>query len=45
LSNSSGVGWALVILAAGIVVYFVMRAVNSSRGINTKMIFQELPPD
>ena len=45
LSNSSGVGWALVILVAGIVVYFVMKAVNSSRGINTKMIFQELPPD
>ena len=45
LSNSSGVGWALVILLAGIVVYFVMKAVNSSRGINTKMIFQELPPD
>jgi amino acid transporter len=45
LSNTSGVGWALVILVAGIVVYFVMRAVNSSRGINTKMIFQELPPD
>jgi len=45
LSNSSGVGWALVILLAGIVVYFVMKAVNNSRGINTKMIFQELPPD
>jgi amino acid transporter len=45
LSNSSGVGWALVILVVGIVVYFVMKAVNNSRGINTKMIFQELPPD
>jgi amino acid transporter len=45
LSNSSGVGWALVILVAGIVVYYVMKAVNNGRGINTKMIFQELPPD
>jgi amino acid transporter len=45
LSNSSGVGWALVLLVAGIVVYFVMKAVNNSRGINTRMIFQELPPD
>ncbi len=45
LSNASGVGWALIFLLIGIVIYFVMRAVNTSRGINVKMIFQELPPD
>ena len=45
LSNSAGVGWALIFLLAGIVIYFVMRAVNTSRGINVKMIYQELPPD
>src|SRR5229473_849861 len=45
LSNSSGVGWALVFIAVAIVIYFVMRFVNTSRGINVKMIFQELPPD
>src|SRR5215472_6346304 len=45
LSNSAGVGWALIFLLVGIVIYFVMRAVNASRGINVKMIFQELPPD
>ncbi|MGZ3611166.1 MAG: hypothetical protein ACXVBU_14015, partial [Ktedonobacteraceae bacterium] len=45
LSNSAGVGWALIFLLIGIVIYFVMRAVNTSRGINVKMIFQELPPD
>lgn len=45
LSNASGVGWALIFVVIGIVVYFVMRAVNTSRGINVKMIFQELPPD
>src|SRR6266481_2885870 len=45
LSNSAGVGWALIFLVVGIVIYFVMRAVNTSRGINVKMIFQELPPD
>jgi APA family basic amino acid/polyamine antiporter len=45
LSNSAGVGWALIFLVIGIVIYFVMRAVNISRGINVKMIFQELPPD
>ncbi len=45
LSNSAGVGWALIFLVIGIVIYFVMRAVNTSRGINVKMIYQELPPD
>jgi amino acid transporter len=45
LSNSSGVGWALIFILVGIVIYFVMRAVNTSRGINVKMIYQELPPD
>lgn len=45
LTNVSGVGWALIFLVVGIIVYFVMRAVNTSRGINVKMIFQELPPD
>ena len=45
LSNSSGVGIALILVVIGIVVYFVMRSVNTSRGINVKMIFQELPPD
>jgi amino acid transporter len=45
LSNSAGVGWALIFLVIGIVIYFVMRAVNISHGINVKMIFQELPPD
>jgi amino acid transporter len=45
LTNASGVGWALIFIVVGIVVYLVMRAVNTSRGINVKMIFQELPPD
>jgi amino acid transporter len=44
-ANTSGIGWALVFIAVGIVVYFVMRFVNASRGINVKMIYQELPPD
>ena len=44
-SNTSGIGWALVFIAVGIVIYFVMRFVNATRGINVKMIYQELPPD
>ncbi len=45
LSNTSGVGVALIFIIVGIVVYIVMRAVNTSRGINVRMIYQELPPD
>jgi hypothetical protein len=45
ITDSSGVGGSLVIVVIGIIIYFVMRAVNNSRGINTKMMFQELPPD
>ncbi len=44
-TNTSGIGWALILLVVGIIIYFVMRAVNVSRGINVKMIYQELPPD
>jgi len=44
-SNTSGIGWALVFIAVGIVIYFAMKAINNSRGISTKMMFQELPPD
>jgi amino acid transporter len=45
LTNASGVGWALIFIVVGIIVYLIMRVVNTSRGINVKMIFQELPPD
>ena len=44
-TNTSGIGWALVFLLIGIAIYFVMRFVNTSRGINVRMIYQELPPD
>lgn len=45
LSNSSGIGWGLIFVIVGIAVYIVMRLVNNARGINVKMMFQELPPD
>ena len=44
-TNTSGIGWALVFLVVGIIIFFVMRFINTSRGINVKMIYQELPPD
>jgi amino acid transporter len=45
LSNPSGIGMALIFVLVGIVIYVVMRLVNNARGINVKMMFQELPPD
>jgi amino acid transporter len=45
LSNPSGIGMALIFVLVGIVIYAVMLAVNNARGINVKMMFQELPPD
>jgi amino acid transporter len=44
-ASTSGISWAIGILILGIVIYLVMKAVNNSQGINTKMMFQELPPD
>ncbi len=45
LSHRSGVGWALVFIVIGIVIYFVMRFTNIRRGINVKKIYQRLPLD
>lgn len=44
-SNTSGIGGALIVIVVGIVIYFVMKAANIRQGVNTKMMFQELPPD
>lgn len=44
-SNTSGIGLALIIIVVGIIIYFVMKVINNSHGINTRMMFQELPPD
>jgi amino acid transporter len=45
LSSSSGIGWGLIFVLLGIIIYIAMRLVNNARGINVKMMFQELPPD
>lgn len=44
-SNTSGISWAIGLIVVAIIIYFAMKTVNNSRGINTKMIYQELPPD
>jgi APA family basic amino acid/polyamine antiporter len=43
--NRTGVTFTLVIFAAGIVVYVLQWLVNRSRGIDTRLMYQELPPD
>lgn len=44
-NSSDGVALSLAVVLLGIIIYFVMKAINNSHGINTKMMFQELPPD
>lgn len=44
-ANTNGIGYAVIFIVLGIAIYYTMRLVNVSRGINVKMIFQELPPD
>jgi len=44
-ASSSGVTWAVGLVLVGIVIYFVMKAINNANGINTRMMFHELPPD
>jgi basic amino acid/polyamine antiporter, APA family len=43
--NRTGVTFTLLIFAAGIVVYALQWAANRSRGIDTRLMYQELPPD
>lgn len=45
LSNSSGTGMALLFVLVGIAIYVGMRLVNNARGIDVRLMFQELPPD
>jgi APA family basic amino acid/polyamine antiporter len=44
-ANTSGIGWAAGVIIVGIIIYFLMKAVNQRHGIDTKMLFHELPPD
>jgi hypothetical protein len=43
--NRTGVTFTLLIFAAGIVVYVLQWAANRARGIDTRLMYQELPPD
>jgi basic amino acid/polyamine antiporter, APA family len=43
--NNSGITGSLVFLAIGIVIYVLMRLANRSSGVDTHMLFTEIPPD
>jgi amino acid transporter len=43
--NRTGVTFTLLIIAAGIVIYVIQWARNRARGIDTGLMYRELPPD
>ena len=43
--NRTGVTFTLLIFAAGIVIYAIQWARNRARGIDTGLMYKELPPD
>ncbi len=43
--NNSGITGSLVFLGIGIVIYVLMRLANRSSGVDTHMLFTEIPPD
>jgi APA family basic amino acid/polyamine antiporter len=43
--NRTGVTFTLLIVAAGIVIYVIQLARNRARGIDTSLMYRELPPD
>jgi amino acid transporter len=43
--NRTGITMTLVVFAAGIVVYFIQAARNRAAGIDTSLMYQEIPPD
>jgi hypothetical protein len=43
--ETNGILDALLFFAIGLVIYIVMRIRASSAGVDTKMLFTELPPD
>jgi basic amino acid/polyamine antiporter, APA family len=43
--NHSGITGTIVFVIIGLVIYVVMKLVQRSRGIDTSMLFAEIPPD
>jgi basic amino acid/polyamine antiporter, APA family len=43
--NNSGITGTIVFVAIGLVIYIVMKLVQRSKGVDTAMLFAEIPPD
>ncbi len=43
--ETNGILDALVFYGLGIVIYFVMLILTRRKGVDTKMLFTEIPPD
>jgi len=43
--NRTGITFTLLIFGIGIVIYLIQWAVNRSRGIDTSLMYHEIPPD
>jgi len=43
--NRTGITFTLLIFGVGIVIYVIQWAVNRSRGIDTSLMYHEIPPD
>ena len=43
--NNSGITGTLVFTAAGLVIWGIMKLVQRSKGVDTSMLFAEIPPD
>jgi len=43
--NGSGVSFVIVIVGVGIVIYAIQAMRNRAAGIDTSLMYQELPPD
>ena len=43
--ETNGILDALVFYGLGIVIYFVMLLLREAKGVDTKMLFTEIPPD
>jgi basic amino acid/polyamine antiporter, APA family len=43
--NNSGITGTLVFTAAGLVIWAIMKIVQRSKGVDTSMLFAEIPPD
>jgi amino acid transporter len=43
--NTSGITFALFFFAVGIVIYIVQRFRNAAAGVDTRLLYREIPPD